>query len=1250
MKQIHELNDIKDQFNQSISPKVIFAFSLDGNTIIPLKNPDDNKFYLYMPLKYAENPFNFLIHADFNCDSSRNSLSEDDYNIKLFRCIENKLFQTIESLSNDFSHTFLNMLPLKSHEIRFKNFVDGAPEKISKFVRNNIKLEDNFKNIIEDGVPHVVDKATIDFLVNDNDLIKSISENLINFELHELSTKYLVEWGIASDFDVEKLIDNFEKIDLSNRLNDWFIKLFYYLKLKLENKSVSKKEIGKLAIYKDSKGIFRSLLNDSNVVQFFFYPDDEKILKSEDFRHFKRDLIFLNVELYREDGLNNFFEELGVNTFGKESIIEYIINVINNLQPDDLNEEEMLFYTTYLFKNKDKINDNISLWLTFRSLCRSGKILLKIKNGGWYAPNEIYFSREYFSKTKPSYYLEDIFSPIGCHFLDPIYIKKLNNGEKNSLDEIINWFSELNVENKPRMIPKYHTSAEKQTEYEKMYEDEISFEMIGLQDDNDWLTTPTCQIDSIHYENSVDLDLFVKRNIKNKGKLAKKLILLLNGMWDKKWNETTLSGNYWTAQSSSYPFDMQVEGTSLLSSLLTAEWVPSINNDKLLKPKDVFYSNGSELISGQPYLNLDGLKNQDFIDTFFKKHDQETLINQIETLKISNDGFDTKLEQLCNLLKYLQSVKRSDLTENELKTKEIILIDQAGEKWYPINKVAWDYKPNDMNIFGNRGCISDKYKKHELGKFFTDLGMLQEGKIGIEHYLERLVELQNYKEEGLDENEFKNHRNFIYKSIEQLIAKTDALDEMDNSIEKFKNEGCIYCEDSEFHKFTDGLFFIKQYSRAHDLFSKYSPNFKKHVIDANYEEYKNLIDKLELPLLDNSIEKTLSEEIPSKRCVESELFNLDKISKYLLAVVNSSSHNNKLVEDYTNLLKNLSVQCAEKIRVKHSIKGTDVYFIGSCEHFYYNLEECILIKDNTSTNKKILTISKGLCDLFEIDYMVASLFERIIESSDKADKIETYLIDHDIKLLEHLPKSDEVPSDTGEGEGVADKESDETDGKITGESSKRTVPHGISSKHVQPGGKSDVPTKKVVVDIPDDSKYDGDNFTNYDIFLGEIEFEVYEEPDAVPAKRDNLSTKEYNGIKINGVDSGSDRKISSSDTMKDIGMGGEQIVVRYLKDKYNDSMKIHWENENGEGKKPYDILITKNGDDEYIEVKSTVQNVNSIFYFSRKQFEKAKEKGDKYHIYRVYKDGDKIKIKDIVNPYRMMMDGGITIEKFNIKI
>lgn len=1254
VKQIHELNDIKDKFNQSISPKVIFAFSLDGNTIIPLKNPDDNKFYLYMPLESAKNPFNFLIHADFNCDASRNSLSDDDYNYKLFSCIENKLFLTIESLSNDFPNTFLNMLPLKSHEMQFEKFDEGAPEKISEFVRNNIKLEDNFKNIIEDGVPHVVDKATIDFLVNDNDLIKSISENLINFELHELSTKYLVEWGIASDFDVEKLIDNFEKIDLSNRLNDWFIKLFYYLKLKLENKSVSKKEIGKLAIYKDSKGIFRSLLNDSNVVQFFFYPDDEKILKSEDFRHFKRDLIFLNVELYREDDLKDFFVELGVNTFGKESIIGYIINVIDNLQPDNLNEKEMLFYTTYLFKNKskiDKISVNNPLWSTFYSFRRSGKILLKIKNGGWYAPSEIYFSCEYFSKTNPSYYLEDIFSPIGCHFLDPIYIKKLNDGGKNSLDEIKKWFSELGVEDKPRIIkkPQYVSDVE-QTEYRKMYKDVISDEMTRIKLVRGWENKPTYRIKYIHDPTSVDLDLFVKCNIEDKEKLAKKLILLLDWAWKKEWNERTLSGDYRTSQSDVYELDLHVKGSNLLSSLLTAEWVPSTENNKLSKPKDVFYSKGLKLISGQPYLNLDETLKQDFIDTFFKKHDPETLINQIEKLRISNDSFDTKLEKLCNLLEYLSFVDISDFTKNELKTKEIILIDQVGEKWYPINKVAWDYKPKDMKIFGNRGCISDKYKKPRLQKFFTGLGMLQKDKIGIEHYLERLVELQNYKEEGLDENEFKNHRDFIYKIIEQLIAETDALDEIDNSIEKFKNKGCIYCEDGEFHKFTDGLFFVRQYSRVYDLFSKYSPDFKKHVIDANYEAYKNLIDKLELPLLDNSIEKTLSEEISSKRCVESELFDLDKICKYLLAVVNSSSHNNKLVENYTNLLKNLSVKYVEEIHVKHSIKGTDVNFIGSCEHFYYNLEECILIKNNTSKIKKILTISKGLCDLFEINYMAASLFERIIESSDKADKIEEYLIDHDIKLLEHLPKSDEVPSDTGEGEGVADKESDETDGKITGESSKRTVPHEISSKHVQPGGKPDAPTKKVVVDIPDDSKYDGDNFTNYDIFLGEIEFEVYEEPDAVPAKRDNLSTKEYHGIKINGVDSGSDRKISSSDTMKDIGMGGEQIVVRYLKDKYNNSMKIHWENENGEGKKPYDILITKNGDDEYIEVKSTVQNVNSIFYFSRKQFEKAKEKGDKYHIYRVYKDGDKIKIKDIVNPYRMMMDGEITIEKFNIKI
>jgi hypothetical protein len=87
------------------------------------------------------------------------------------------------------------------------------------------------------------------------------------------------------------------------------------------------------------------------------------------------------------------------------------------------------------------------------------------------------------------------------------------------------------------------------------------------------------------------------------------------------------------------------------------------------------------------------------------------------------------------------------------------------------------------------------------------------------------------------------------------------------------------------------------------------------------------------------------------------------------------------------------------------------------------------------------------------------------------------------------------------------------------------------------------------------------------------------------------------------------------------GLIGEQLIYEYLLNKYHDqldSVSIEWLNKNEETSLPYDILLTENGIQHYIEVKTTRSNNQHTFFLSMNQMKAILEHGDNYHIYRVY--------------------------------
>jgi len=94
--------------------------------------------------------------------------------------------------------------------------------------------------------------------------------------------------------------------------------------------------------------------------------------------------------------------------------------------------------------------------------------------------------------------------------------------------------------------------------------------------------------------------------------------------------------------------------------------------------------------------------------------------------------------------------------------------------------------------------------------------------------------------------------------------------------------------------------------------------------------------------------------------------------------------------------------------------------------------------------------------------------------------------------------------------------------------------------------------------------------------------------------------------------------------LKQIGDLGEQFVFSQEREKVKlyklpKSKEVTWvSRDKGDGL-GFDILsYDENGNEMYIEVKTTTQDENASFYISANELEKSKQYADKYYLYRVY--------------------------------
>ncbi|RLI79420.1 hypothetical protein DRP05_03950 [Archaeoglobales archaeon] len=98
-------------------------------------------------------------------------------------------------------------------------------------------------------------------------------------------------------------------------------------------------------------------------------------------------------------------------------------------------------------------------------------------------------------------------------------------------------------------------------------------------------------------------------------------------------------------------------------------------------------------------------------------------------------------------------------------------------------------------------------------------------------------------------------------------------------------------------------------------------------------------------------------------------------------------------------------------------------------------------------------------------------------------------------------------------------------------------------------------------------------------------------------------------------------------------------------------VEIIWLNKNGESGEHYDIKVIENGEEIFIEVKSTKEYGKAWFTMSKDQWKLMKEKGDKFYIYRVYGAGtEEVKLEKIPNPAKLWREGFIEAYPIGIEL
>lgn len=122
-----------------------------------------------------------------------------------------------------------------------------------------------------------------------------------------------------------------------------------------------------------------------------------------------------------------------------------------------------------------------------------------------------------------------------------------------------------------------------------------------------------------------------------------------------------------------------------------------------------------------------------------------------------------------------------------------------------------------------------------------------------------------------------------------------------------------------------------------------------------------------------------------------------------------------------------------------------------------------------------------------------------------------------------------------------------------------------------------------------------------------------------------------------------ERSEDQNSYLEAIGRLGEYTAFQAFKSVHVDG-KVSWINEKGESGLPYDLLLEKDGQVTFVEVKSTPNAEQNVFLISDAEWTFAQSNGPKFCILRVLNCGkSSVNIKVIPNPSLLWKTGALQV-------
>lgn len=1235
---------IKEEKRKDIAEtQMVLAFPLkqDGSA----DTSKEQKVFVYLPVRSYG--FKFIIQADFLMPPTREDIhkyeSDKSWNKWLRDNIASIFLSAVEEFKHDetLKKTYYNYIPLPN-EITDKFFSPVVEQILNNLHESECILTEsnNWQK------PRDVFRADneIRALIPNNDLKSFFNKEYISSDIK--ASKQILDALKVPEFGVEQLVQCLQKEEwLKKQSDEWFTWLYAYLNSrKLEVKQIE--ELKKLKIVR--------LENDelaSTIEKPIFFPLDKKgdYGFEKELRILKR-AIFEPKEKETNEAVIEFLKKMGIQNASPYEIIErHILPIYESDEWKKKDSNTLRGYIRYIKDNIEayekesdkRINTNKGPWETKKDPLRRLKESLYIRinktvnSTNYKPPQEVYLPKIYGNENDLETLFEGIddISFVHREYIDDIikkYRQAKRKNKKNKVEikkkrekeirELREFFVKLGV----NIIPKVNVEEENRkhtTYWGSKYERKVTV----------YSSPHICSVIEI---NSAEKD--------------EKLAKILDRNWEHYKNFT-----HWEDCYFRYSWKWETTEADWFARIKADNWLPTTRG-AFAKPSEVFLDKPEirQLLGDSVlYLAVD-IKNEEFIKALGinSEANAKGVLNYLQTLSAMNCKDKDIFTKLYNFLN-----KKFEGNEDTIKTAflehKIIYIPETRQIYFTSKEVIWK---DVSDIFGeNRGYLEKHYPN--LKSFFVDkLGISE--KPTPKDYADVLMELS--KKEIIGNNDEK----IILKIYSELNShldpeKNEHLISGEDWWQDFVSKP-IFWTDKGFWK-NNGNVFVNNNPEFYNLFKNNPEIAFLRVPNNYYPKIHHFLDAANILSLTRVVEARL-ERYEGEKIEQNLTKRIQMFAEYILRYLYHLEYDiyERLKKDGTfTQLKNLSVYSVDNLLVEYILNNRKSV-ITQRNAILYNGNLYIQKDYLVDTDCLAVEFSKLFGEVRGLDNFLISLFYKKSE-----DEIEN---------LMKLKGIQELPDDEKEWFGVV-----EMGGKII---ERKEGMESIAAKR-PPTPSIETPTISTPSEItkgPESSIEERIEKKGWEPECEPEEAEIHFEEFPVLEKAE-YETQEREKKLITRPSSHSEsRKEIIRDTLteeakKEIGKWGEEYALKYLRDKFSKKypegkvketeddfiiicddqklVEVQWLNKKEDKGESYDIKVIENGNEKYIEVKSTKTDSKEWFDISNKQWEFMQKMEDKFHIYRIYNAGTKeAKLVDIPNPKKLWQEGDLIAYPIRIQI